>query len=146
MPKVIRLQNPNALSSPEFRAFLKRSVKRGALLGDDALVELLLTRMAVPTFAALVGVEAGKFKAITLVTLPETVSQSLPYVAHFYNEGSAALRDAVLKAMVDFIIQGGYTKFLAVNLADRDFKAWAKVFEKAGKATELGRLVEFEVG
>ena len=143
---VIRLQNPNALVSPEFRAFLKRSVKREALLGEDDLLGVLHSGMSSPNFAALVGVEGGAFKALTLVTLPSQPAQPQPYVQHFYNEGTAALRDALLEAMVDFIVQGGYTKFLAVNLADRDFKAWAKTFQKAGKSTELGRLVEFEVG
>ena len=143
---VIRLQNPNALASPEFRAFLKRSVQRGALISLDDLLQGLTQRLADPNFAVLVGFEDGQFQGLVLLGLPTSVWQPSPYIYHFYNGGKVALRDALLKAMVDFVVQAGYTKFLAVNLADRDFKAWAKVFRKAGKATELGRLVEFEVG
>ena len=146
MTQVVRLQNPKALDSPQFRAFLKRSVKRGALIGLDDLLQGLTERLPDPNFLALVGVEDGDFRGLVLLGFPTNVWQSTPYVYHFYNEGKVTLRDALLKTMVDFIVQAGYTKFLAVNLSDRDFKAWAKVFRKAGKATELGRLVEFEVG
>ena len=146
MPKVIRLQNPNALASPEFRAFLKRSVQRGALISLDDLLQGLGQRLSDPNFAVLVGIEDGQFQGLVLLGLPTSVWQPAPYIYHFYNGGKADLRDALIAATVDFVVQAGYTKFLAVNLTDRDFKAWAKTFQKAGKATELGRLVEFEVG
>ena len=146
MTQVVRLQNPKALASPPFRAFLKRSVKRGALIGLDDLLQGLTERLPDPNFLALVGVEDGEFRGLVLLGLPSSIWQPTPYVYHFYNAGKAALRDALIKATVDFVVQAGYTKFLAVNLSDRDFKAWAKTFQKAGKATELGRLVEFEVG
>lgn len=145
MVEVIHLRNPNALSSPDFRAFLKRSVKRGSLLDEAALIQGLLARLPDPGFAALVGVEKGVFQALSLISLPANSWQPQPYVQHFYNGGSAALRDALVKATVDFVVQAGYTTFIAVNLVDRGFDAWAKTFRKAGETKVIGQLVEFKV-
>lgn len=146
MPKVIRLQNPRALASKEFRTFLNRSVRRGSLLSSDALIQGLPSRLSDPNFVALVGVEDGAFKGLVLFTLPANVWQTSPFILHFYNGGKAALRDALIKATVDFIVQAGYTSFISVNLTGKSSDTLAKTFRKAGKGKVIGEMMEFTVG
>lgn len=146
---VVNLSNTNALLQPDVQAFFKKALPPGNLLiplGFDGNPEPVVNAITAPNGAVLIGLEDGEWKGMAMVGLPNGVDQTDPYVGHFYNEGKAALRDELIKAVVDFVVQNGYTSFVVLNGSGKADEAWIKMFRKAGEPTKVASIYRFKIG
>ncbi len=146
MPRVVRLTNPEAFKRAEVQALFQEAFKSNAMASYDDAVAELVAITADPMVAVLVGAEKGKLKALCIACLPRSTLTPVPSVYHFYSAGSAALREELVKAMVDFFLEAGYTRFWAINTVGDNDKAYAKLFRSAGEAKRIGSFLEFSIG
>ena len=147
MIQVVRLNNPKALLAPPMQELFRKAFDGNPLIAgiDDAPGEYVrvVTNPAVGLF---VGVEKGEFKGLVLVELPGSPLAKMPNVLHFANFGTAKLRDALIQAALDFIVQAGYTRFVTINLTGRGDAVHNRLFKKVGKAKPLGSVLEYRIG
>ena len=148
MAKAIRLTNPNVFSVPDVIDIFKRALENFEMFNGDfeeALPELQIM-VSKPEVGVMLGVEDGKFKGIGIVLLPDDKFSPIPQVPLFYNEGSMAIKRALVSKIVDFIVENGYTKFQAINTSGKADSIWARAFRRAGKSRRIGSIMEFEIG
>lgn len=147
---VFELKNAQALLAPGVQAFFKKVFKPGENmmipLGFEENPQPVVNAVNQPTQAIFIGVEAGEWKGMAWMGLPDGVANTEPFCAYFFNEGKAATRDALLAAMVDFVLQNGYTSYVALNSSGREDAAWLKTFRKAGEPTKVATVYRFVVG
>lgn len=149
MAHVARLQNPTVLEKGPVRELFVRAFDGYPLLpaGFEDAAEDFQKLLPAPHVGVFVGAEKGQFKGLAVVLLPVDKSVPVPQVFHFYTEGrSVALRDALVGAVVDFVVQSGYSTFWAINMTRKADTVWARAFRKAGTAKRLGSVMEFGVG
>ncbi len=146
MTRIVRLTNPDAFARPEVQKLFTKAFENNSLTNfDDAAAELALVASD-PLVAILIGAEKGKLRALAIACLPRSTLTPLPTVYHFYNGGSAKLRNALVDATVDFFMEAGYTRFLAINQTGRSDEAYAKLFRRAGEAERISSMLDFKVG
>ncbi len=148
MTRIVRLTNPAAFDRPEIQRLFTRAFEHNPFANypeSDAELRQAATQEHV---AILIGAEKGRLKALAIACLPLSSLTPLPTVYHFYHsrKGSAALRNALVDAVVDFFLQSGYTHFLAINGTGRSDEAYMKLFSRAGEASRIGSMLEFKVG
>ncbi len=146
MTRIVRLTNPAAFDRPEVQRLFTRAFETNPLADYPESEAELRQAATAEHVAMLIGAEKGKLRALAIACLPLSTLTPLPTVYHFYNRGSAILRDALVDAVVDFFLQSGYTRFLAVNGTGRSDKAYAKLFSRAGEVQQIGSMLEFKVG
>lgn len=146
MTAVVQVRNPVAFQNDKGLAFLAEAMASQPLADFEKGQEELFKLISAPNVGVFIGAEKGALKGLVLAVLPTDKLTPIPHVFHFYNKGSAGLRDALVKATVDFFLQEGYTSFWAVNTAGDDDEAYMKLFRKAGKAKRLGSFLEFKIG
>lgn len=146
MTKVARIVNPEAFSTEAVQTLFKRAFKGSLLPGlDEAPAEYVQLMMS-PLNAFFVGAEEGEMQALAIVMLPPCKLALGPQVFHFASFGSAKLKDAVIQAVVDFVLKSGYTSFWALNLSKKQNAVWARAFKKAGQINMVGSIAEFKIG
>lgn len=141
--EVVRMQNPQAFLFPEVQALFKRAFHGNALLRFEDCPEGFVAMVVDPLIGVFLGRENGRFKALGVVMLPANAMQGKPRVFSFYCSGSAALRNAMQKAGVDFMRGAGYTGFWAINTTGKSQGIYARLFKGMGEAKEIGTIVEF---
>ncbi len=146
MPKVVRIVNPEAFATEAVQTLFKRASKGALLPGlEEAPAEYVQLMMS-PLSGFFIGAEDGEMKALAIVMLPPSKLALGPQVFHFASFGSAKLKDAVIQAVVDFVLKSGYTSFWAVNLSRKQNAVWARAFKKAGQINVVGSIAEFKIG
>ncbi len=146
MTRIVRLTNPEAFGRAEVQRLFEKAFENNALATFEEAAPELVGIAADPLVAMLIGAEKGKLRALSIACLPRSTLTPFPTVYHFYNAGSAKLREALIDATVDFFLQAGYTRFLAMNTTGASDEAYAKLFRKAGEAKRVYSVLEFKVG
>ena len=146
MARVVKLTNPEAFKRPEVQALFEAAFKDNALAEYDTALAELVALPADPMVGLFVGAEKGALKGLCIACLPRSALTPTPSVYHFYNAGSAKLREALISATVDFFIEAGYTRFWTINATGRSDEAHAKLFRSVGEAKRLGSFLEFAIG
>lgn len=146
---VFALKNAQALLVPQVQEFMKRVFPKGNLLNPlgfevnpNPIIEVINSNDKV----LLIGVEDGEWKCLSMAGLPDGVGTVDPYSGHFYNEGKAALRNEVLQATVDFVLQNGYTSIVALHSSGKADEPWLRMLKKFGEPTKIGSIYRFKVG
>jgi len=149
MTEVVRIRNPEFLELEPAQALFGAAI-RGTLFGQKTFAEVkddLAAAISDPRFGVFVGVEGGKMRGVMWVTLPSDNLASAPQVPIFYVDGRLrALKEALIREGISFVVNGGHTSFWALNLTGRSDKVWARAFERAGPAKRLGSIMEFKIG
>lgn len=154
-PKVVRMQNPQALAMPEVKSLFQRAFHSSDLLPEyDDIEEEMAVAVGNPALGVFVGVEQAEFRGLLAIALPMSKMDRLPQILHFYtgradrNGASAPLRHAMIKAAVDFVVENGYTTYRAVcpYTSAKKVAAWQRLFRKGGKSRDIGKVMEFSVG
>ena len=148
MPQIVALENPQALRSQQLVDFLYRAFEEGPIapFGLDSIAQDLWNMVLSPHHQILVGAEDGDFKAISITSLPRDNITPVPFIYVFYNEGSAEMREQLMKATLEFILSRGYTKAWAINGSKHSDEAWLKVLvEPFGKGDRIGSIFQLEV-
>ncbi len=146
MAKVVRLTNPAALERDEVQALFRAAFENNPLADFDQVRPELAALPADPMIGLFIGAEKGALLGLVVACLPRSTLTPAPSVYHFYNAGSAKLREALVSAMVDFFLEAGYTRFWAINTTGRDDEPYMKLFRSAGEAQRIGSFLEFKIG
>lgn len=146
MTRVVRLTNPEAFKRDEVQALFREAFESNMMATYDKAIGELVAISSDPLVALLVGAEKGELRGLVIACLPRSTLTATPSVYHFYNSGSAKLREALVKATVDFFLEAGYTRFWAINTLGDNDEAYAKLFRSAGEARRLGSFLEFSIG
>ncbi len=146
MARVVRLTNPEAFKREEVQALFKEAFEKNPMADYDDVIAELVAISTDPNVALMIGAEKGKLKALCIACLPRSTLTATPSVYHFYNSGSAALREALITATVDFFLEAGYTRFWTINGTGRSDEAHAKLFRSVGEAKRIGSFLEFSIG
>lgn len=146
--EVVRLVNPRALLLEPIQKLFRDALATapsfmGSLEEAGAEYAMLLTQ---PRCGVFVGVEKGKYKGLAVVLLPDGKIIPMAQCWVFYSKGTKALKTALIKAIVDFGLQNGYTKLWAVNGSKVSDAVWSRAFKGAGTLTKVGSIVEFAAG
>lgn len=146
MTKVVRLTNPAAFEQDEVQELFKSAFESNPLADFVKARAELATLPSDPMIGLFIGAEKGALLGLVIACLPRSTLTPVPSVYHFYNAGSAKLRELLLSTMVDFFLQAGYTRFWAINTTGRDDEAYMKLFRSAGEASRVGGFLEFKIG
>lgn len=149
MVEVVRLRDPRALDAAPLQELMVKAFPEGQNLlpqGYVANPEMFKRIVEFDHLHLLVGAEKGEFKGLVLIVMPASAFIVEPQVGHFYNGGSAAMRDALIEKTVSTIVGKGYTTFRAQNMTDASDEAWMRIYKKAGKAEKIGSIFKFEIG
>lgn len=146
MSRVVRLTNPEAFKQEEVQAHFRAAFEKNPMADFETALGELVALPSDPMVAMLIGAEKGKLKGLVIACLPRSALTPIPNVYHFYNAGSAKLREALVKATVDFFLEAGYTRFWAINTAGDNDEAYMKLFRSAGEARRVGSFLEFSIG
>lgn len=146
MARVVRLTNAGAFEREEVRALFAAAFKDSGIVDFELAFEELKQSTTDPNVALLIGAEKGKLQALSVAILPRSALAPAPSVYRFYNVGSAKLREALVKATVDFFLEAGYTHFWGVNATEADDKVYARLFRSVGEAKKRGSILEFKIG
>lgn len=146
MARVVRLTNPAAFDQPEVSDLFNAAFAGNPMTDFEAARGDLERAALDPNVALFIGAEKGALKGLSIACLPRNTLTPVPSVYHFYNAGSAKLREALVKATVDFFLEAGYTRFWAINTAGEDDEAYGKLFRSAGEAKRIGSFLEFNIG
>ncbi len=146
MTRVVRLTNPEAFKRPEVQELFKAAFENNQMTTYDQAIGELVALTTDPLVGLLIGAEKGKLKALCIVCLPRSSLAATPSVYHFYNSGSAKLRETLMSAAVDFFLEAGYTRFWTINATGRTDEAHEKLFRNAGEVKRIGSFLEFQIG
>ena len=146
MAKVVRLTNPVAFKRTEVQELFKSAFESNPIAEYDQVIGELVALPADPMVGMFIGAEKGKLAALCIACLPRSALTPVPSVYHFYNAGSAKLREALIAATVDFFLEAGYTRFWTINATGKSDEAHAKLFRSAGEAKRIGSFLEFAIG
>ncbi len=112
--------------------------------GDSVIGELM---NIVEEDFVIIGVakEGGILVGLTIAFLPTDDLFKVPTVYHFYSVGSSGMRNMMIDAVVDWVKENGYNKFLASNFTKRPDCLWKRLFRRAGKLEKVGSIYMFEL-
>lgn len=132
--------NPAALEIPEVKAALSKWQT------DDSWFAALAGIMAVGAGAVIVGTDNDqKIDGFVIITLPQALTDTLPWVLHFHNDGSRKLREALIAKGLEFIRAAGYNGFRALNQSGIPDRKWLSIFKNGGTPHKLGSTYYFDI-
>lgn len=97
------------------------------------------------TAAVWAGGADGKLQGLGIVCLPQDTLAVNPQVVHFHCDGGRVLRDRMVRAIVDFLLDKGYTAMWAVNQSGKPDAVWSRAFAAAGKSRPIGSIMAFDL-
>lgn len=146
---VIELRDPQVLMKADLQQLLKRAVESGTFLapqGVESVAEDIFNFVVRDDQFMFLGAEKGQWKGVIMGYLPAGHMFPYPTIVNFYNEGSRALSREMGAALMDFIVERGYTQVLAVNSSGHSDEVWLKGLTPTGaKSYITGSLSMFEV-
>lgn len=147
--EVVQVINPAALDSALMAEFLEQVFPPDsvALLGGfPARKDLLKELVQDPAWRLWVGVEEGRLAGCCLAFSPPPGEPLLrPQVMHFHNDGTAALRRALMDAWIAWFKSNGHISAWAINASDRPDSLWARAFRVAGEWRKVGSIMECDL-
>lgn len=141
MPTIVRVTNPKLLLTDPMIELFKRGYQNFEVARADGVIKSLLFSVEKPTTGLFIGLEGGELKGFAICFIPELPLYGAPQIHHFYNGGSPALRNELLKHLMVFVKSFGYNKWLAINQAG-PVEAYARLWRKYGTIKELGSVME----
>lgn len=144
MISTARISVPHHLRLPSIAGLVVDAFRAGSFPPYKDIKDELARMVMDPRVALIIGMEDGRFDALSLSSLPTSRLIMLPQVGHLFNRGSPALRKAIIAATVAFIEENGYKQFWALNMTGKSDKAWTKVMQPEGwNAARRGSVMEF---
>lgn len=144
---VWRVRRPEILDLPSVRGLVYEALATNSMVGDplEALRDVQ-RYIEVPQLGLFVVHEGGRFVGAALAQLPTTaLSPKACNVLHFFMQGSAEARAALVDAVVAYAREAGYDQLLAVDMNDRP-EAFARLFRRAGAPSRVGQVFTFDLG
>lgn len=143
------LRNPQALMKADIQGLLQRCVESGVFLapaGWNSVAQDIINFVMEPQQFMILGIEAGEFKGCILGYLPHGNLFPYPTVVAIYNEGTRALSKELQAALLEHLLEAGYTRMLAVNTSGHEDVVWLKGLTPEGATGSIvGSLAMFEV-
>lgn len=146
MANVVRVQNPKILGVKEIQELFTKAFEDNPFTSFEDAAEDVVGLVANPQVGVFIGAEKGEFKGLAIVILPTNKLSPQPQVYQFASFGSATLRSTLIKTVVDFIVESGYTRFVTWNVTGSSDAAYIKLFKAAGMSKKVGSLMAFEIG
>ena len=138
------LTQPQALILEPVASLFLRAFMGVPLRVEPADVLMTLAReLPNPRVAIFIGAEDAKLLGLTIMYAPADAMIAEPQVYHFYNGGSAKLRDALIEKLLTRVKEWGYDSFLGANGSGHSDKAWLRAFRKGGTVEEVGMVCRF---
>lgn len=141
MIDVIRLRNPNAFLLPEVEELIQTAMKN---VPYKTPREKLVESVMEDHLALLMAREGDDWKGMAWVDSGAWKSDGVATVLHFYSTGGKHVREALIKAVVEFAREAGAEKLLAWDM-NRKAGAFARIFRSAGPVKEVMRAYEFDL-
>lgn len=135
--KVLRVQNPQAFELPYLSDLLNAALDSSRLAGEGAREEVL-SRVTDPRFGLFVGRQGDEYKALAIAMYSPSALAPGCSVYQFYNKGRRPLREALIRAVVEFAREGGYDRLITADTNKRP-RSFPRMFASAGKVNEVGR-------
>lgn len=142
---IVRVQSTAFLLSPPVLEFLGRAYHDKKYITLRADLAGLLPVLDQPTTGVFIGEEDGQFCGIAVVFLPTSPLYAIPQVRYFYNDGSIAARDNLVKAVFEYVTSAGYNKVWTINLTGKPDKVYSRAFRQAGPVYPIGSILEFDL-
>jgi hypothetical protein len=141
---LLRISNPRAFLVPDIQSFILKSLATSPIMPDaEAALLELVSYVELKLMGLFLVREDGKYTGMVLVeNNPSALSPGCT-VLHFYNEGGAAARKALIQAAIDFAKSGGFTKIRGIDINQRP-GAFARLFRAAGPVKAIGGFYEFQ--
>lgn len=152
--ELFRIREPEVFNDPEVvdlfeRAFVSEmpSNARSVLtdlqsnIGDYVLVGVAREKATNP----LARYRNDRLVGLVIAFLPTDNLFKVPTIYHFYSTGSNEMRNMMIDAVVDWVKENGYNKFLASNFTKRPDCLWKRLFRRAGKLEKVGSIYMFEL-
>lgn len=148
MPQIVRMQNAKAFEVKGVTDVFRRAFDGHPMVegGFDEARPAFEGMLSNPYVGVFVGAEKGEFKALAIVTLPTDKYAPIPQVPRFYSDGSPDLKKAMVKQVVDFVMENGYTRFWATNSTGKPDAVWERAFKEAGEMKPVGSIMEISIG
>ena len=141
--ELFRIRTAKALDDIEF---LFNDAFTTGIPSDASLIHDEIRTLITEDFT-LVGVarEDDSFVGLVVAFLPVDGFNAFPSVFQFYSVGSSKMRNMMIDAVVDWVKENGYNKFLASNFTKRPDCLWKRLFRRAGKLEKVGSIFMFEL-
>jgi hypothetical protein len=141
---LLRISNPRAFLIPEIQGFILKSLATSPIMPDaEAALLELVNYIQLQIMGLFLVREGGKYTGLVIAeNNPSALSPGCT-VLHFYNEGSANTRKALIQAVIDFAEAGGFTKIRGIDINQRP-EAFARLFRAAGPVKAIGGFYEFQ--
>jgi hypothetical protein len=137
---VAKIENPQAFGLPEVVEHLER------WQGTKPKLWLELVKgVQAGTCVVWGGGTDGKLHGLAIVALPIDALAANPQVLHFHCTGGPRLRDLMVRAVVDFLLDKGYTGMWAINQSGKPDSVWSRAFAAAGKSRPIGSIMAFDL-
>lgn len=143
--KVYRVTSAKALTTDDMIKFFDKAFKDGPVDGGQVL-KVMVAVAADPRVQVLVGMEKSEFKTLAITYLPSSPLYPNPQVYFMYSEGTAALRNATVDALVDWVKKNGYNDLWVVNWNVGKDVAFKRLFKRAGEMAERGTGFAIKLG
>lgn len=147
--EVVQVTNPLVLDRELMAAFLASVFPEDSIAlpgGFPARKDLLKELVQDPAWRLWVGMEDGRLAGCCLAFSPPASEPLLkPQVMHFHNDGTAALRRALMEAWVEWMRANNHMTVWAINASDRPDSLWARAFRTAGEWRKVGSIMEVDL-
>lgn len=143
---ITRLSNPYALDIPEIKALFEKAFKHDIPAPVDGVIEELRQLVASPATLCVIGWEDMEAKGLVIAFLPRSKLFLHPQTYHFYNSGSAKLRNDMLANMLDWTRENGYNDLFVANWTGAKDEVFERSFRKGNKMHKIGAayVLEFD--
>lgn len=132
------------LAKPVLELFEKAYAEHPCYTADQA-IKLLVPIIGRPHVGVFIAEEKGDLCGLGIVHLPVTPGFTTVEVQDFYNVGSAASRQDLLKHMVGFVKENGYNKAWLINQSGNADKAMARLIKGVATARPVGTILELDL-
>lgn len=145
-PTVIRVRNPEVLELPGIGTFVEHAFSnRLAPTYYKDHFDYFSKLVADPQAGMFVGREGDDYLGLSLVIAFDSPMIDDAHLEYFHNEGSTALRKALLAATKDFVHERGFSTMTTLNRTGHD-RSYERLFSREmGDMERLGTLYRFQM-
>lgn len=140
--EVLRLRNPAALEIPELVELFDAAFANVTNRTAKKIMKESVADEDTGIFLARIGTE---WKGMAWVRNSTRADDKSALVLHFFcRKAGRGVREALVKAVVDFAKEGGMTTLTAWDM-NRKARAFQRIFKSAGPSKEIIRAYEFDL-
>lgn len=144
MPEItiLRMRNPAALAIPEIEQLIEDAFANVACRAAKNALPESLEEERTALFLARIG---PTWKGLAWVRNSGREDDKSALVLHFFcRRAGRGVREALVKAVVDFAKEGGMDTLMAWDI-NRKARAFQRIFKSAGPSKEVVRAYEFDL-